>query len=101
MNNSAAKVGEIFTEAGAAFNKLAEMTMLLHPLAESTPSVQQKTPVKRKLADDRAAAGSASMVQAQHNIHNPVSQQVITNVFSIEVQSSCVQINQTSMKLSE
>ncbi|KAG6455824.1 uncharacterized protein LOC115447127 isoform X2 [Manduca sexta] len=62
MNNSAAKVGEIFTEAGAAFNKLAEMTMLLHPLAESTPSVQQKTPVKRKLADDRAAAGSASMV---------------------------------------
>lgn len=30
------QVGEIFTEAGAAFNKLAEMTMLLHPMAEST-----------------------------------------------------------------
>lgn len=29
------QVGEIFTEAGAAFNKLAEMTMLLHPIADS------------------------------------------------------------------
>ncbi|XP_077303039.1 BPTF-associated chromatin complex component 1 isoform X2 [Arctopsyche grandis] len=35
MNNSAAKVGEIFTEAGAAFNRLAEMTMQLHPMVDS------------------------------------------------------------------
>lgn len=37
MNNSAAKVGEIFREAGAAFNKLSEMTMLLHPMGDSQP----------------------------------------------------------------
>lgn len=30
------QVGEIFTEAGAAFNKLAEMTMMLHPLADTS-----------------------------------------------------------------
>lgn len=35
MNNSAAKVGEIFREAGTAFNKLSEMTMLLHPMGDS------------------------------------------------------------------
>ncbi|XP_047523833.1 chromatin complexes subunit BAP18-like isoform X1 [Pieris napi] len=37
MNNSAAKVGEIFREAGSAFNKLSEMTMLLHPVGDSQP----------------------------------------------------------------
>ncbi|XP_071453437.1 BPTF-associated chromatin complex component 1 isoform X1 [Hetaerina americana] len=33
--NSATKVGEIFTAAGAAFNKLGELTMQLHPSADS------------------------------------------------------------------
>ncbi|XP_048480010.1 chromatin complexes subunit BAP18-like isoform X1 [Plutella xylostella] len=37
MNNSAAKVGEIFREAGVAFTKLSEMTMLLHPMGDSQP----------------------------------------------------------------
>ncbi|XP_045509621.1 chromatin complexes subunit BAP18-like isoform X6 [Colias croceus] len=37
MNNSASKVGEIFREAGSAFNKLSEMTMLLHPVGDSQP----------------------------------------------------------------
>ncbi|CAH2066784.1 unnamed protein product, partial [Iphiclides podalirius] len=58
MNNSAAKVGEIFTEAGAAFNKLAEMTMLLHPLAESSPSLHTKTTVKRKTAEEKSMPAS-------------------------------------------
>ncbi|CAG4984155.1 unnamed protein product [Parnassius apollo] len=31
------KVGEIFREAGTAFNKLSEMTMLLHPVGDSQP----------------------------------------------------------------
>jgi hypothetical protein len=30
-------VGEIFREAGTAFNKLSEMTMLLHPVGDSQP----------------------------------------------------------------
>ncbi|XP_014208449.1 chromatin complexes subunit BAP18 isoform X2 [Copidosoma floridanum] len=33
--NSGSKVGEIFTAAGAAFNKLGELTMQLHPTTES------------------------------------------------------------------
>lgn len=37
MNNSAAKVGEIFREAGTAFHKLSEMTMLLHPMGDTQP----------------------------------------------------------------
>ncbi|OWR45165.1 chromatin complexes subunit BAP18 isoform 2 [Danaus plexippus plexippus] len=30
-------VGEIFREAGSAFNKLSEMTMLLHPMGDTQP----------------------------------------------------------------
>uniref|UniRef100_A0A0K8TSH9 Putative chromatin complex subunit bap18-like isoform 4 n=1 Tax=Tabanus bromius TaxID=304241 RepID=A0A0K8TSH9_TABBR len=33
--NSATKVGEIFTAAGLAFNKLGELTMNLHPTGDS------------------------------------------------------------------
>ncbi|XP_045459024.1 chromatin complexes subunit BAP18-like isoform X1 [Melitaea cinxia] len=68
MNSSAAKVGEIFTEAGAAFNKLAEMTMMLHPMTEQQSrdivvevlSSQAKTPVKRKIQEDRTGSMSNS-----------------------------------------
>ncbi len=35
MNSSANKVGEIFTAAGTAFNKLGELTMQLHPSNDS------------------------------------------------------------------
>ncbi|XP_050670248.1 uncharacterized protein LOC126969019 isoform X2 [Leptidea sinapis] len=70
MNNSAAKVGEIFTEAGAAFNKLAEMTMLLHPLAEQTTSSQTKTPVKRKPAEECLNVSSSSSGQVTLNMLN-------------------------------
>ncbi|XP_025080258.1 chromatin complexes subunit BAP18-like isoform X1 [Pomacea canaliculata] len=36
--SSASKVGEIFTAAGAAFSKLGELTMQLHPTAEQNTS---------------------------------------------------------------
>ncbi|XP_021351520.1 chromatin complexes subunit BAP18-like isoform X1 [Mizuhopecten yessoensis] len=36
--SSASKVGEIFTAAGAAFSKLGDLTMQLHPTAEPSPS---------------------------------------------------------------
>ncbi|XP_053404276.1 chromatin complexes subunit BAP18-like isoform X1 [Mercenaria mercenaria] len=36
--SSASKVGEIFTAAGAAFSKLGELTMQLHPSAEPSPA---------------------------------------------------------------
>ncbi|XP_063376302.1 uncharacterized protein LOC134663754 [Cydia fagiglandana] len=82
MNNSAAKVGEIFTEAGAAFNKLAEMTMMLHPMAENTPTAPAKTPVKRKAADDRPVL-TGTTPQTTHNVHTaPISQQVTLNMLN-------------------
>ncbi|CAI9720493.1 chromatin complexes subunit BAP18-like isoform X1 [Octopus vulgaris] len=36
--SSASKVGEIFTAAGAAFSRLGELTMSLHPTAEPNPA---------------------------------------------------------------
>ncbi|KAI5641453.1 hypothetical protein NE865_06210 [Phthorimaea operculella] len=88
MNNSAAKVGEIFTEAGAAFNKLAEMTMMLHPMAEQLPMNSQpaaKTPVKRKATEERPAAPTGTSVASQptQNVHaTPISQQVTLNMLN-------------------
>ncbi|XP_028856874.1 chromatin complexes subunit BAP18 isoform X4 [Denticeps clupeoides] len=53
MTSASTKVGEIFSAAGAAFTKLGELTMQLHPVAESSPAgAQIKTTVKRKLYED-------------------------------------------------
>ncbi|RVE48651.1 hypothetical protein evm_006722 [Chilo suppressalis] len=104
MNNSAAKVGEIFTEAGAAFNKLAEMTMMLHPIAETLPSTQAKTPVKRKAAEERASAGNSNVIQQsqqpQHSIHaTPISQQVTLNMLNAHESEMDVEGLNNEMKL--
>ncbi|PSN31535.1 Chromatin complexes subunit BAP18 [Blattella germanica] len=52
MMNSASKVGEIFTAAGAAFNKLGELTMQLHPTADSPAGSQIRTTLKKKAFED-------------------------------------------------
>ncbi|XP_034066507.1 chromatin complexes subunit BAP18 isoform X1 [Gymnodraco acuticeps] len=59
MTSASTKVGEIFSAAGAAFTKLGELTMQLHPVADSSPagshppsSGQTKGTVKRKLYED-------------------------------------------------
>ncbi|XP_047463609.1 chromatin complexes subunit BAP18 isoform X2 [Mugil cephalus] len=53
MTSASAKVGEIFSAAGAAFTKLGELTMQLHPVSDSSPAgAQIKTTVKRKLYED-------------------------------------------------
>ncbi|XP_018526566.1 chromatin complexes subunit BAP18 isoform X2 [Lates calcarifer] len=59
-------VGEIFSAAGAAFTKLGELTMQLHPVADSSPagshpcsSGQTKSTVKRKLYEDGALPPSS------------------------------------------
>uniref|UniRef100_A0A8C5S2P8 Chromosome 17 open reading frame 49 n=1 Tax=Laticauda laticaudata TaxID=8630 RepID=A0A8C5S2P8_LATLA len=38
MTSASTKVGEIFSAAGAAFTKLGELTMQLHPVADSSPA---------------------------------------------------------------
>jgi hypothetical protein len=40
--NSSAKVGKIFTEAGASFHKLADMTVMLEPAAAELHELNQK-----------------------------------------------------------
>ncbi|XP_076829108.1 BPTF-associated chromatin complex component 1 isoform X3 [Brachyhypopomus gauderio] len=53
MTSASTKVGEIFSAAGAAFTKLGELTMQLHPVSDSSPAgAQIKTTVKRKLYED-------------------------------------------------
>uniref|UniRef100_A0A3Q3IKN8 Chromatin complexes subunit BAP18 n=1 Tax=Monopterus albus TaxID=43700 RepID=A0A3Q3IKN8_MONAL len=39
MTSASTKVGEIFSAAGAAFTRLGELTMQLHPVADSTVGV--------------------------------------------------------------
>ncbi|XP_020822320.1 BPTF-associated chromatin complex component 1 isoform X6 [Phascolarctos cinereus] len=47
------QVGEIFSAAGAAFTKLGELTMQLHPVSDSSPAgAQIKSTVKRKVYED-------------------------------------------------
>ncbi|XP_062993568.1 chromatin complexes subunit BAP18 isoform X3 [Elgaria multicarinata webbii] len=53
MTSASTKVGEIFSAAGAAFTKLGELTMQLHPVADSSPAgAQLKGAAKRKIYED-------------------------------------------------
>uniref|UniRef100_UPI00358EC0D0 chromatin complexes subunit BAP18 isoform X4 n=1 Tax=Myxine glutinosa TaxID=7769 RepID=UPI00358EC0D0 len=64
MTSTSTKVGEIFSAAGAAFSKLGELTMQLHPVVEGSPSgAQIKVALKRKTYED-GGLGSA-VVDAQ------------------------------------
>lgn len=61
MTSASTKVGEIFSAAGAAFTKLGELTMQLHPVADSSPAGSQtKSAVKRKLYEDGTLAPVSS-----------------------------------------
>uniref|UniRef100_A0A669C3U8 Uncharacterized protein n=1 Tax=Oreochromis niloticus TaxID=8128 RepID=A0A669C3U8_ORENI len=61
MTSASTKVGEIFSAAGAAFTKLGELTMQLHPVAESSPArgVQLQSTVKRKPYEDGATPATS------------------------------------------
>ncbi|AWO95809.1 putative chromatin complexes subunit BAP18-like isoform 4 [Scophthalmus maximus] len=66
MTSASTKVGEIFSAAGAAFTKLGELTMQLHPVADSSPagshlpcSGPTKSMAKRKLYEDGAPPASS------------------------------------------
>ncbi|XP_032456157.1 chromatin complexes subunit BAP18 isoform X5 [Nasonia vitripennis] len=52
ISNGNNKVGEIFTAAGAAFNKLGELTMQLHPTTDSPTGSQIRSTLKKKAFEE-------------------------------------------------
>ncbi|XP_046467995.1 chromatin complexes subunit BAP18 isoform X4 [Neodiprion pinetum] len=66
--NSASKVGEIFTAAGAAFNKLGELTMQLHPTTDSPAGSQIRTTLKKKAFEEAGVPIRQQQVISQQNV---------------------------------
>lgn len=59
MTSASTKVGEIFSAAGAAFTKLGELTMQLHPVADASPvGTQTKSTAKRKMFENGSLVSS-------------------------------------------
>ncbi|XP_076001230.1 BPTF-associated chromatin complex component 1 isoform X2 [Genypterus blacodes] len=82
MTSASTKVGEIFSAAGAAFTKLGELTMQLHPVGDSGPaSAQTKNAVKRKLYED----GGPTSFEAPKKVikKSPAVPQVAPAVISV------------------
>ncbi|CAH0557138.1 unnamed protein product [Brassicogethes aeneus] len=76
--SSASKVGEIFTAAGQAFNRLGDLTMQLHPNAESPTGSQIRTALKKKAFEDAGLpVRQINTVQQQAQTQNIQSQQII------------------------
>ncbi|XP_043467183.1 chromatin complexes subunit BAP18 isoform X2 [Leptopilina heterotoma] len=75
--NSASKVGEIFTAAGAAFNKLGELTMQLHPTTDSPAGSQIRTTLKKKAFEEAGVPIRQQQIlqQPQQQTNTPQQQQ--------------------------
>ncbi|KAF5271364.1 hypothetical protein FQA39_LY08162 [Lamprigera yunnana] len=89
--SSASKVGEIFTAAGAAFNKLGDLTMQLHSSAESPAGSQIRTALKKKVLEDgglpirQISAVQSQPSQPSTSIQTPpslVKQEVTLNMLN-------------------
>ncbi|XP_053693486.1 chromatin complexes subunit BAP18 isoform X3 [Sabethes cyaneus] len=72
--NSATKVGEIFTAAGAAFNRLGELTMQLHPSSDSPTGSQIRQTLKKKAFEDAGIQIKQQPTQ-QHQLATSQQQQ--------------------------
>ncbi|XP_058807590.1 chromatin complexes subunit BAP18 isoform X4 [Phymastichus coffea] len=79
--NSASKVGEIFTAAGAAFNKLGELTMQLHPTSDSPTGSQIRSTLKKKAFEEAGVPIRQQQIisQQQSTQQINVQQQVQTS----------------------
>ncbi|XP_055589157.1 chromatin complexes subunit BAP18-like isoform X2 [Uranotaenia lowii] len=87
--NSATKVGEIFTAAGAAFNRLGELTMQLHPSSDSPTGSQIRQTLKKKAFED---AGIPLKQQQQTTTHLAGPQQQLPQTQTILVQQQSHQL---------
>ncbi|XP_033310384.1 chromatin complexes subunit BAP18 isoform X3 [Bombus vosnesenskii] len=68
------KVGEIFTAAGAAFNKLGELTMQLHPTTDSPAGSQIRTTLKKKAFEEAGVPLRQQMLSQQSTQQSAVQQ---------------------------
>ncbi|XP_012241608.1 chromatin complexes subunit BAP18 isoform X3 [Bombus impatiens] len=68
------KVGEIFTAAGAAFNKLGELTMQLHPTTDSPAGSQIRTTLKKKAFEEAGVPIRQQMLSQQSTQQSAVQQ---------------------------
>ncbi|KYB28109.1 Chromatin complexes subunit BAP18-like Protein [Tribolium castaneum] len=75
--SSASKVGEIFTAAGQAFNRLGDLTMQLHPNVESQSGSQIRTALKKKAFED-AGLPVRQLNTVQQNVQQPMIKSEVT-----------------------
>uniref|UniRef100_A0A3Q1EWW3 Chromosome 17 open reading frame 49 n=1 Tax=Acanthochromis polyacanthus TaxID=80966 RepID=A0A3Q1EWW3_9TELE len=79
MTSASAKVGEIFSAAGAAFTKLGELTMQLHPVSDSSPAGAKWTETEiemlrlavRRFGDD--LNNISTVIKEYRKLHSSVS----------------------------
>ncbi|KAM6949411.1 BPTF-associated chromatin complex component 1 [Aplochiton taeniatus] len=84
MTSASTKVGEIFSAAGAAFTKLGELTMQLHPVADSSPAgakwtdseIEQLRSAVVRFGDDLNALSSVVKGRAVGPIKTPVKRKL-------------------------
>ncbi|XP_025270493.1 chromatin complexes subunit BAP18 isoform X2 [Camponotus floridanus] len=75
--NSASKVGEIFTAAGVAFNKLGELTMQLHPTSDSLAGSQIRTTLKKKAFEEAGISVRQQQILPQQAQQSTLVQQQV------------------------
>ncbi|XP_076178334.1 BPTF-associated chromatin complex component 1 isoform X3 [Ptiloglossa arizonensis] len=75
---SGQKVGEIFTAAGAAFNKLGELTMQLHPTTDSPAGSQIRTTLKKKAFEEAGVPIRQQILSQQQSAQQSAVQQQVS-----------------------
>lgn len=72
--NSAAKVGEIFTKAGETFHKLADMTVMLDPVAQELNNFNQPKTSHSGINVMKQSNGTTKIVMSVPHNHQAVNQ---------------------------
>ncbi|XP_014236472.1 chromatin complexes subunit BAP18 isoform X3 [Trichogramma pretiosum] len=102
-------VGKIFTAAGAAFNKLGEMTMELHQTSDSPSGSQIRTTLKKKAFEEAGIPVRQQQVVNQHaqtpqqqtNVQQIQTPKQASNNQSVMVKSTEVTLNMLNAPANE
>ncbi|XP_026316719.1 chromatin complexes subunit BAP18-like isoform X3 [Hyposmocoma kahamanoa] len=99
MNNSAAKVGEIFREAGSAFNKLSEMTMLLHPMGDSQPGSGKWTEEEIEMLRNCVHRFAVDLNKLSQHIKNRTVTQIRTTLKKKAFEDAGIPVRQVTLNM--